>query len=304
MANTTGTGTNVKTTSDLAGFIDPRFGGKVHHFRGIPYATVSERFAKPVQATDWRDHGPSFTKYGPLCPQPVLPYESMFGIKPAQGDQGGSEEAASKFDEFTCCNLNVTCPEIRGATASASRWPVYVWIHGGGQSVSFPPAQDRLGDPGPLVAQSVEMDKPVILVTFNYRLNVFGFADPEGVNVNLGMQDQVTAMRWVQDYIHLFGGDPVGLTSRGVPPWKSPLPPTYSCSGQHHPRRSIRGSYLCPRPARHGHQSQTSDPGIGLSVPHGPVRSGTMLENLPMDRAELEVEASAGCYKRRKDDRR
>ena len=222
MANTTGTDTDLKNTFDslqfdLAGFSDSRFGGKVLHFRGIPYATVPERFAKPVLATNWRDHGPSFTKYGALCPQPGFPYESMFGIPPTQGDQSGSEEADIKFDEFTCCNLNVTCPEIRGASASVLRRPVYVWIHGGGQSVSFPAAQHRLGDPGPLVAQSIEMNKPIILITFNYRLNIFGFSDPEGVNVNLGMQDQVTALRWVQDYIHLFGGDPVGLNSLGAP---------------------------------------------------------------------------------------
>ena len=202
---------------DLVGYIDHRFGGKVVHFRGIPYATVSKRFAKPVLATNWRDHGPSFRQYGSLCPQPGFPYESMFGIPPAQSDESELRVGDTKFDEFTCCNLNVTCPQIQGATALGFRRPVYVWIHGGGQAVSFPPAQHRLGDPGPLVAQSVEMNKPIILVTFNYRLNIFGFADPEGVNVNLGMQDQVTALHWVQDYIHLFGGDPVSLNSLGGP---------------------------------------------------------------------------------------
>ena len=222
MALSTGTDTDFKHISDsmqcdLVGYIDHRFGGKVVHFRGIPYATVSKRFAKPVLATNWRDHGPSFRQYGSLCPQPGFPYESMFGIPPAQGDESELRVGDTKFDEFTCCNLNVTCPQIQGATALGLRRPVYVWIHGGGQAVSFPPAQHRLGDPGPLVAQSVEMSKPIILVTFNYRLNIFGFADPECVNVNLGMQDQVTALHWVQDYIHLFGGDPVSLNSLGGP---------------------------------------------------------------------------------------
>jgi carboxylesterase type B len=212
------------TSFEFGGVRDHRFGGNLLHFRGIPYATIPERFAKPILATSWREHGPSFTEYGALCPQPAFPVESSMCIPPNHGEQNGSEGADIKFDEFTCCNLNVTCPEIRGATASASRsrskWPVYVWIHGGGQSVSFPSAQNRLGDPGPLVAQSIEMNKPIILVTVNYRLNIFGFGDPDGVNVNLGMQDQATAVRWVQDYIYLFGGDPVGLTLSVLPKWK------------------------------------------------------------------------------------
>ena len=216
---TTNTETNFKQTSDskqldLVGCIDNRFGDDVIHFRGIPYATISKRFAKPILATNWRDHGPNFTQYGTLCPQPGFPYESMFGIPPVHGSESGSVVGDIKFDEFTCCNLNVTSPQINGATASGLLRPVYVWIHGGGQAVSFPPAQHRLGDPGPLVAQSVEMNKPIILVTFNYRLNIFGFADPQGVNVNLGLQDQVTALRWVHDYIHSFGGDPVSLNSQ------------------------------------------------------------------------------------------
>jgi carboxylesterase type B len=201
---------------EFCGVRDHRFGHNVLHFRGIPYATIPERFAKPVLATAWREHCPNFTDYGAQCPQPAFPVESIMGIPPNVGERKEPDGADIKFDEFTCCNLNVTCPEIRGATASAARspskWPVYVWIHGGGQSVSFPSAQHRLGDPGPLVAQSMEMNKPIILVTVNYRLNIFGFSDPEGVNVNLGMQDQATAVRWVQDYIYLFGGDPVSLT--------------------------------------------------------------------------------------------
>lgn len=183
------------------GIRDHRFGGKVHHYRGIPYARISERFAKPKLATDWHENAPTFKDYGALCPQPTFPnIEGVFCLPTS-----GEEPAAIEQNEFTCCNLNVTCPVI----ATGSRWPVFIWIHGGGQSTSFPTAQDRMGDPGPLVAQSIEMNKPIILVTINYRLNLFGFGDPEGVNVNLDLQDQATAVQWVQEYIELFGGDPV-----------------------------------------------------------------------------------------------
>ena len=183
---------------------DHRFGGAVHHYRGIPYATISARFAKPSLATEWRQNGQdgqNFRKYGAMCPQPAFPFEESFGLPISP------EQTAPTYNEFTCCNLNITCP----VTSTSSRCPVYVWIHGGGQSVSFPSAQHRLGDPGVLVAQSIEMKKPIILVTFNYRMNLLGFGDPEGLNMNLDMQDQITAVRWVKDYIALFGGDPVGL---------------------------------------------------------------------------------------------
>ena len=193
----------VKTSKpdlERCGTTDHRFHGKVHHYRGIPYATISKRFAKPSLATNWHETGQDFTEYGARCPQPAFPFEASMRL-PASTERVAPEDE----DEFSCCNLNVTCPGL----ASGSRWPVYVWIHGGGQSVSFPSAQHRLGDPGPLVAQSIEMNKPIVLVTVNYRLNLFGFADPEGINMNLDLQDQATAVRWVQDYIDSFGGDPV-----------------------------------------------------------------------------------------------
>ncbi|KAK5056227.1 hypothetical protein LTR84_012780 [Exophiala bonariae] len=191
---------------EIYGVRDSRFGGKVHHYRGISYATISDRFAKPTLDTNWQKQGLTFRQYGPRCPQPAFPMEGSMCL-PTSNQQAAMIEE----DEFTCCNLNITTP----VTDSKSRWPLYLWIHGGGQSVSFPSAQHRLGDTGPLVAQSIEMRKPIILVTINYRLNIFGFADPEGVNINLDLQDQATAVNWVQKYISLFGGDPENITIGG-----------------------------------------------------------------------------------------
>lgn len=194
---------NLKLDPEVYGRRDHRFRNTVHHYRGIPYATVSERFAKPKLATNWRENGRNFTEYGAQCPQPAFPVEALMML-PSSSDGGATP---IHYDEFECCNLNVTSP----AKTSESPLPVYVWIHGGGQSVSFPSAQHRLGDSGPLVAQSIDMGKPIILVTVNYRLNIFGFSDPEGKNMNLDLQDQEMAFRWVQEYIDSFGGDPVGL---------------------------------------------------------------------------------------------
>lgn len=192
----------LKLDPAVYGTRDHRFRGSVHHYRGIPYATISERFAKPTLATKWRQDGQTFRDYGAICPQPAFPFGESMGL-PTSAEQ----TAPPDQNEFTCCNLNVTCP----TNETSSRCPVFVWIHGGGQSVSFPSAQHRLGDPGVLVAQSIEMDKSIILVTVNYRMNLFGFGDPEGININLDLQDQAMAVHWVKDHIHLFGGDPVSL---------------------------------------------------------------------------------------------
>lgn len=52
------------------------------------------------------------------------------------------------------------------------------------------------------------MGKPMIIVTFNYRLNIFGFGD--GGEKNLALKDQQLAIEWVVKHISGFGGDKVG----------------------------------------------------------------------------------------------
>ena len=54
------------------------------------------------------------------------------------------------------------------------------------------------------------MDMDVVLVTFNYRVGVFGFLSTEDENAsgNAGMKDQVLALKWVQNNIKNFGGNP------------------------------------------------------------------------------------------------
>jgi carboxylesterase type B len=63
------------------------------------------------------------------------------------------------------------------------------------------------------------MERDVILVTFNYRLGPLGFLslkDPKlGVPGNMGLKDQVVALKWVQENIRAFGGDPENITLCG-----------------------------------------------------------------------------------------
>jgi hypothetical protein len=60
------------------------------------------------------------------------------------------------------------------------------------------------------VAESATLQKPAIVVTFNYRLNMFAFGDGKGER-NLALKDQRLAIEWVYKHIGKFGGDPVCL---------------------------------------------------------------------------------------------
>jgi carboxylesterase type B len=90
-----------------------------------------------------------------------------------------------------------------------------VWVHGGGYTTGasnkYHPAGIVHGSQG-----------SIVLVTLNYRLNVFGFLASKEINEssangagNFGIQDQRLAMRWVQDHIAAFGGDSSKVTIFG-----------------------------------------------------------------------------------------
>ena len=123
----------------------------------------------------------------------------MFGTRP----DGPRDE--------DCLYLNVWSP----ACDPAARLPVMVWIHGGGFRVG---AGDNLMYNGVNLAA-----EGVVVVTVNYRLNVFGFlAHPalsaesdHGASANYGLMDQIAALRWVRDNIAAFGGDPDNVTIFG-----------------------------------------------------------------------------------------
>ncbi|KAF9482676.1 alpha/beta-hydrolase [Pholiota conissans] len=190
----------------------------IHQYRGIKYASIPARFRQskvfhsyPV-ITD-------ATTYGPICPQKVPPkslQESLFGIPmdiiPNQKLQQ---------NEFECLNLNITCP---GNLTSRSRVPVMLWIHGGGDHGS---GSQWYYDAGALVRKSIQYGKPVIVVNFNFRLGLLGFATnplirddnrtagEEGTG-NYGLRDQRKAMEWLHYYISEFGGDPNNITLFGA----------------------------------------------------------------------------------------
>lgn len=119
-----------------------------------------------------------------------------------------------QFDVFTnklilgsedCLHLNVYTPDL----APKTPLPVMVYMHGGGFKSGS--GNDDFYGPDFLVQHGV------ILVTTNYRVDALGFLclDNEDVPGNAGMKDQVAALKWVQNNIKQFGGDPDNVTVFG-----------------------------------------------------------------------------------------
>ncbi len=155
-------------------------------FRGIPFAEppVDDlRFAGPTRPPRW-DGVRDALAFGPPPPQ-----AAGFGTNHGSGD-----------DWLT---LNVWSPDP-GRDAGL---PVMVWIHGGAYTIGMSclPEYDgsRLARAG------------VVLVTFNYRVGIEGFAHIDGAPANRGLLDQVAALEWVRDNIRAFGGDPGRVTVFG-----------------------------------------------------------------------------------------
>lgn len=169
-----------------------RNGAPFHAFLAIPYAEppVGElRFKEPVTHSGWSGERDA-SQDAPVCPQD-MPYF------PEQGDK--------IFGQEDCLYLNVYTPKLD----SEVQLPVLVFIHGGG----FLMGEATSGFYGP----EYFMDHNVVLVTIQYRLGVLGFLSFSDSSLpgNWGMKDQVLALRWVQNNIRHFGGDPGSVTIFG-----------------------------------------------------------------------------------------
>lgn len=91
--------------------------------------------------------------------------------------------------------------------ADAQDLPVKVWLHGGGNSAG------SINNP---TYDGCNLATDTIVVNVAYRLGPLGFLaySDEGIQGNMGIQDQLLALEWVRSNIESFGGDPVSLTNK------------------------------------------------------------------------------------------
>ena len=102
-----------------------------------------------------------------------------------------------------CYFLSIYTPSREGNR------PVLVWIHGGAYIAAS-------GGESAYDGTALAEEGDIVVVSVTYRLGVFGYLyNPDGVPQNLGLKDQMTALRWVHDNISRFGGDPGQVTLAG-----------------------------------------------------------------------------------------
>lgn len=153
-------------------------------YRGIPYAKApihDRRFEPPEPMGEWTEIL-NVTDYGPVCPQAAdLGYENM------------SED---------CLTLNIFTK-----SAAIGNDNVLVFINGDAFN------EGAAMDVGP----DYFMDNYCVLVTLNYRMNIFGFISTGTRHApgNVGLKDQALALQWINENINFFGGNPNTITLLG-----------------------------------------------------------------------------------------
>ncbi|KAF2891920.1 hypothetical protein ILUMI_14253, partial [Ignelater luminosus] len=164
-----------------------------YSFKGVPYArppTGQYRFKAPYSAKSWSGVR-NTTESAEKCVQIADNFNGKGVV--------GSED---------CLYLEIFEPKTaRERENQHGPLPVMVWIHGG--TFIFGTARSTGSD--------YLMQKPVVVVTLQYRVNVFGFLSTEDsyAQGNHGLKDQLHALKWVQANIKHFGGDPNKVTIFG-----------------------------------------------------------------------------------------
>lgn len=211
---------------------------EVRVYRGIPYAAPPvgpQRWKAPRALATWKGVRHA-TEFSPVCYQQEYAKTSVY------------YSPLPRMSE-DCLYLNVWS----AAKPGRERRPVMVWIHGGGLT--------RGSGGTPTYDGESLAAKGVVVVTINYRLNVFGlFAHPaltresdRNTSGNYAFLDQIAALQWVKKNIAAFGGDPSRVTIFGESAgaasvnilMASPL-----AKGLFHRAIGESGSSLRPVPAR------------------------------------------------------
>ena len=187
-------------TKTINGAIEGNYDTKtgIQTYFGVPFAKP------PIGNLRWK------------APQPVESWKGVketkrFGPRPVQGIVFGDMNSRSNGLSEDCLYLNIWTP----ATRNSKDLPVLLYFFGGG-NVAGDGSEPRYD--GESMAK-----KGIVVITCNYRLNIFGFmAHPElsaestyKASGNYGLLDQSAALKWAYDNVAAFGGDPKKITIAG-----------------------------------------------------------------------------------------
>ena len=197
--------------------------GTCLEFRGVPFGRAGRfEYAEPV--TGW-DGVLDATAFGPGCPQNRAVHEHLEDPVRLFYKKEYREGSEFTYSE-DCLNLNVYAPyEAEGA-------PVILFFYGGG-------FDSGLNAENPFDGSGWAR-RGAVAVMANYRVGPLGYLTHEeiqkkyGRDGNFGLDDQLTALRWVRAHIAAFGGDPDNVTLMG------------QSAG------AISVQYLCLNPAHRG----------------------------------------------------
>lgn len=179
----------------------------VYTFCGIPYgaSTAGEnRFMPPRPPEPWEDIRPAVF-WGDTAPQITdNKYRNDYSTFVDHWNYYGVSE--------DCLSLNVWTPALE----DNRKRPVLFWIHGGGFTNGNSIEQDSYR------GENISRYGDIVFVSVNHRLGPIGFSDFSEVNGkkfaesgNVGILDLVAALKWVQNNIEQFGGDPGNVTIMG-----------------------------------------------------------------------------------------
>ncbi|XP_031560567.1 cholinesterase 1-like [Actinia tenebrosa] len=206
----------------------------IYKFLGVPYVEKpigNLRFKPPQALSNQRLSDYNATDFRPICIQSGNYFDSISRAWPEFDPKRDMSE--------DCLYLNIYTP----STNSTWRYPVIVHIHGGSYYVGTPTRDILAGEYLPT--------RGVVLVTIQYRLGPFGFfttGDSEAPG-NLGLLDQVEALKWVQRNINSFGGDNNSVTLLGESAGGSSVALHYLSplsSGLFHRGIAVSGVDFCP----------------------------------------------------------
>ncbi len=171
--------------------------GGVNVFLGIPYALPpieNLRFRRAMKCKKHEGILPTLA-FKSKAPQPNI------GLIRAENDLSESED---------CLYLNVWASSL-----PKKKKPVVVWIHGG--AFAFGEAAAKLYD-----GTSFAKNGSLVFVSIQYRLGILGFSDfsfldpnTSTFETNVGLSDQIMALKWIRQNISVFGGDPKNITVMG-----------------------------------------------------------------------------------------